>query len=146
MTAIIAPAASTPIGMARRGFLISWPTKEVTSRPENAKHMADHSASVSMPVVVRGTSAAPVNDVADPNFASATAPAPISMPAGTHTPIVPQFWIHFPVRRPTMLMMTVSQMPRRTKRMAYDALSLSASYRAPPMASAFEAANSSSDG
>jgi hypothetical protein len=74
----------------RSACFTSRPTSDVISMPENAKHIADQSAST-LSVSPRGTSAAGANDVADPHRTNAYAPAPMTSAAGTQTPRLPAF-------------------------------------------------------
>ena len=67
MAAVASPAMSTPAGIVRVGFFTSWPTNDVISNPEKAKHIADHRLSVPRKSTsIGGTIDAGVNGVADP--------------------------------------------------------------------------------
>src|SRR3990172_2325428 len=115
MTVAAKPAMSTPLGIVRRAFLTSPPTNDVISKPENAKHIADQRLRVpSASAPTGGTRLAGLNEVADPNQTNATAPAPMSRPAGIHVPALPMFCSHLPTLSPITLMPMQSQSPTRT--------------------------------
>ncbi len=145
MTVVAAPAMKMPRGIVRSGSLISWPMSEVISKPEKAKHIADHRPTVSRRSP-RGTIVCGVNGVADPKRANANAPHPISTPAGIHTPRLPAFCSHLPSRSPMMLMPAAIQIPASTNTTEYQRAAPSASHRAPPIAAKFAAPNSRTDG
>ncbi len=118
---------------------------DVISKPEKAKHMADHRPTVSSRSP-RGTMVCGVKGVADPKRANATAPQPISRPTGIHTPRLPAFCSHLPRRSPMMLTPAATQIPARTNATEYQRAAPSASHRAPPIAAKLAAPNSRRDG
>src|SRR5688572_13716520 len=89
-------------GMVRRGSWTSWPTIDEISKPENAKHIADHRLIV-VHKSSRGINSDGANDVALPKVANAMAPLPISMAAGIHVATLPACCTHLPAEKPMML-------------------------------------------
>jgi hypothetical protein len=87
---VIKPAIITPRGIVLRGFFTSCPENDPISKPENAKHIADHRLSV-VSTSSRGTRFDGANDVADPYSHKLTPPAATSSPAGIHVEMPPRF-------------------------------------------------------
>src|SRR4029079_665156 len=145
MTVTTAPPKTTPSGIVRRAFFTSPPTKDVSSKPEKAKHSADHRLIVPS-VSSCGSRFAGAKLVAEPTVASATMPATISRKAGIQFETPPTIWSHRPAPRPSRFRPRQNARPPRTKIVEKVRLSASVVADGPNTTRTLAAMKSSRDG
>src|SRR3954452_18598313 len=131
--------------MVRRAFFTSPPMKDVSSKPEKAKHNADQRLIVPS-VSSRGRRLAGAKLVAEPTVASDTAPATISRKAGIQFETPPRICSHRPAPSPRRFRPRQNASPPMTKIVEKDRLSASGIAEGPNTITAFAATNSRSEG